>query len=187
MAICHFPFSICHWHWLLLRSAFTRTTSRVWSNLRISFDFRHCNVVAVVDVVAVDLPCYQCAKAKLTAINLIRFCFHLAWTGLALPNALLDAWRQCIFLCPSPCLWLGLFYFYFLFLFLRLAWGNNLRNWQVIHSTRMAAKKSARSWIVGERRVIRSSSERQRRHHLYCLNYAVEKKQSFILIQCPLL
>lgn len=108
MAICHFPFSICHWHWLLLLLwlllgiGFTsiRTTSRVWSNLRISFDFRHCNVVAVLDVVAVDLPCYQCAKAKLTAINLIRFCFHLAWT-LAWPSPMLhDA--NAFFSVPVP-------------------------------------------------------------------------------------
>lgn len=130
--------------------------SRLSSNLRISFDFRHCNVVvgvvsvsvsavvcvacvacvacaAVAIVVDGDLPCYQCAMAKLTAINLIRFCFHLS---LPLPPMAMhfSCCLLAIFPCLLPC---------FFFSFQRSArqhgaWGNNLRNWQVNHSEGLA-------------------------------------------------
>jgi len=52
-----------------------------------------------------DLPCYQCAMAKLTAINLIRFCFHLA-----LPC--LDC--KCIFLAVSLPFFPFVFYIFFI-------------------------------------------------------------------------
>jgi len=55
-----------------------------------------------------DLPCYQCAMAKLTAINLIRFCFHLA-----LPC--LDC--KCIFLAVSLPFFPFVFYFFYNFFY----------------------------------------------------------------------